>query len=107
MRNGAGCGAVGLIQFMPQTAGLLHTPTAKLAAMTALAQLDYVDLYFCPWRGRLHNLADLYFAILWPAGVGKPDKAILFEKGGDHSKLYLQKKTGLDLNHDGTSRAER
>jgi len=97
--NAAGSGAVGLIQFMPQTAGQLHTTTAKLAAMTALEQLDYVDLYFRPWRGKLHNLGDLYCAILWPAGVGAADSAILFEKGGDHPKLYLQNE-GLDLNHD-------
>ena len=99
VRNAAGSGAVGLIQFMPQTVGQLHTTTAKLAAMTALAQLDYVDLYFRPWRGRLHNLGDLYCAILWPAGVGETDTAILFEQGGDHPKLYLQNE-GLDLNHD-------
>jgi hypothetical protein len=99
VRNAAGSGAVGLIQFMPQTAGQLHTTTAKLAAMTALDQLSYVDLYFRPWRGRLHNLGDLYCAILWPAGVCEPDSAVLFEKGGDHPKLYLQN-AGLDLNHD-------
>ena len=98
-QNEAGSGAVGLIQFMPQTAGQLHTTTAKLTAMTALAQLDYVDLYFRPWRGRLHNLGDLYCAILWPAGVGEPDSAILFEQGGAHPKLYLENE-GLDLNHD-------
>jgi hypothetical protein len=99
VRNSAGSGAIGLIQFMPQTAGQMHTTTDKLAAMSAVAQLDYVDLYFRPWRGRLHNLGDLYCAILWPAGVGKADTAILFEKGGDHPKLYLQN-AGLDLNHD-------
>ncbi|WBO21990.1 lysozyme family protein [Sphingomonas abietis] len=100
VRNGAGSGAVGLIQFMPQTAGQLHTTTAKLAAMTAEQQLDYVDLYFRPYRGRLHNLGDLYCAILWPAGVGKPDSTVLFGKGGDNPKLYLQN-AGLDLDHDG------
>ncbi|WBO22314.1 lysozyme family protein [Sphingomonas abietis] len=100
VRNGAGSGAVGLIQFMPQTAGQLHTTTAKLAALTAEQQLDYVDLYFRPYRGRLHNLGDLYCAILWPAGVGKPDSTVLFGKGGANPKLYLQN-AGLDLDHDG------
>ncbi|WBO23919.1 lysozyme family protein [Sphingomonas abietis] len=100
VRNGAGSGAVGLIQFMPQTAGLLCTTTAKLAAMTAEQQLDYVDLYFRPYRGNLHNLGDLYCAILWPAGVGKPDSAVLFTRGNPNPKLYLQN-AGLDLDHDG------
>lgn len=100
VRNGAGSGAVGLVQFMPQTALGLHTTTEKLAAMTAEQQLDYVDLYFRPVARRLHNLGDLYCAILWPAGIGKPDDEILFEKGGDRPKLYLQNK-GLDLDHDG------
>ena len=98
--NAAGSGAVGLIQFMPQTAALLHTATDKLAALTPLAQLDYVDLYFRPTLNRLRNLGDLYCAVLWPAGIGQPDDAVLFEKGGDHPKLYLQN-AGLDLYHDG------
>jgi hypothetical protein len=100
VRNGAGSGAVGLVQFMPQTAVGLHTTTEKLAAMTAEQQLDYVDLYFRPVARRLHNLGDLYCAILWPAGIGKTDGEVLFHKGGDHPKLYLQNK-GLDLDHDG------
>ena len=98
VRNTAGSGAVGLIQFMPQTAGQLHTTIEKLAAMTAVEQLAYVDLYFCPWHGRLHNLGDLYCAILWPAGGGKPDSAVLFAKGGTRPALYLQNK-GLDIDH--------
>ena len=100
VRNGAGSGAVGLIQFMPQTAALLHTTTEKLAAMSAVDQLAYVDLYFRPWRGRLHNLGDLYCAILWPSGVGQPDDHVLFAAGGARPKLYLQNK-GLDLDHNG------
>ncbi len=102
----AGSGAVGLIQFMPQTAGQLHTTTAKLAAMTALAQLDYVDLYFRPWRGKLHNLGDLYCAILWPDAVGKPDSYVMFTEGGAHPALYLRNR-GLDVDHSGHYHAIR
>ena len=101
VRNGAGSGAVGLIQFMPQTAGQLHTTVEGLAAMTAVEQLDYVERYFRPWRGRLRNLGDLYCAILWPAGVGLPDGAVLFRRGDrQRPKLYLQNR-GLDLDRDG------
>ena len=100
VRNGAGSGAVGLIQFMPQTAGQLHTTSAKLAAMTAVEQLDYVDLYFRPWRGRMHNLGDVYMPILWPDAVGKPDSYVMFSEGGVHPALYLQNR-GLDTNRSG------
>lgn len=94
-------GATGLIQFMPQTAGLLGTSTAALARMTAVGQLDYVARYFAPFRSRLRNLGDLYCAILWPAGIGKADSAVLFRRGDpDRPKLYLQN-AGLDADRDG------
>lgn len=98
--NGAGSGAVGLIQFMPQTAASLGTSTAELAAMSPERQLEYVADYFRPWVGRLHNLGDLYGAILWPAMIGKPDSYVCFDKADPHHpKLYLQNH-GLDFNGD-------
>lgn len=106
VRNAAGSGAVGLIQFMPQTALMLGTTTEKLRAMTAEDQLNYVHKYFAPSKGRLHNLGDIYMAILWPAGIGKSDDWNLFTKGGPRPVLYLQNK-GLDFDHDGdVSRGE-
>lgn len=105
IRNGAGSGAVGLIQFMPQTAAALGTTTAALAQMTAVQQLGYVERYFTPWSGRLRNLGDVYSAILWPAGIGKLDSAVLFSKA-NRPTTYIQNK-GLDLNADGQiTRAE-
>ena len=100
VKNGAGSGAIGLIQFMPQTAGQLHTTTSKLALMSAVDQLDFVDLYFRPWRGRMHNLGDVYMPILWPDGVGKPDSYVLFTEGDAHPARYLQNR-GLDVDHSG------
>ncbi|WP_298689091.1 transglycosylase SLT domain-containing protein [uncultured Sphingomonas sp.] len=100
VKNGAGSGAVGLIQFMPQTAGQLHTTTGKLALMTAVDQLDFVDLYFRPWRGRMHNLGDVYMPILWPDAVGKPDSYVMFSEGDAHPARYLQNR-GLDADHSG------
>lgn len=99
--NAAGSGAVGLIQFMPQTAAALGTTTKDLAAMTATQQLAYVDRYFYPRAGKLHSLGDVYGAILWPAMIGKPDTAVVFDKADPtHPKLYIQNK-GLDFNKDG------
>jgi hypothetical protein len=101
IRNAAGSGAVGLIQFMPQTAAALGTSTAELAAMSPEAQLEFVADYFRPRTGRLRNLGDVYGAILWPAMIGKPDSFVVFDKADpDHPKLYLQNQ-GLDFNKDG------
>ena len=101
VKNSAGSGAVGLIQFMPQTAIALDTTTENLAKMSAVAQLDYVREYFLPYKGKLSTLADVYMVILWPAAIGKPDAYVLFSKADTkHPKRYLQNK-GLDKNHDG------
>lgn len=104
-KNMAGSGATGLIQFMPSTAVALGTSTSKLAAMTAEDQLNYVYKYFRPFAGRLHNLGDIYMAILWPKAVGKPDSYVLWEKS--RSPTTFRQNAGLDVNKDGrVSRAE-
>ena len=101
IRNAAGSGAVGLIQFMPATAQALRTTTDKLAAMSAVKQLDYVELYFKPKAGKLKTLEDLYMAILWPAAVGKRLDYVLFAKSDPkYPKRYIQN-AGLDFNKDG------
>jgi hypothetical protein len=99
--NGAGSGAVGLIQFMPSTAAALGTSTEALAKMTAENQLDFVRQYFAPQRGRLQSLDDVYMAILWPGAIGKPNDFVLFDKSDTaHPKRYIQN-AGLDFNGDG------
>ncbi len=99
VRNMAGSGATGLIQFMPNTAAGLGTTTAKLAAMTAEQQLDWVEKYFQPFKGKLSSLADLYMAILWPAAVGKPMEYVLWDQK-TRPTTYRQN-AGLDANLDG------
>lgn len=102
VKNAAGSGAVGLIQFMPQTAGLLGTTTDALAAMSAVDQLDYVERYLRPFKGRVATLADLYMSILWPAGVGKPlDWQLFNQRDPKYPKRYIQN-AGLDFNKDGS-----
>lgn len=99
--NAAGSGAVGLIQFMPSTAEALGTSTDALAAMTAEAQLDYVEKYFSGRKGQLQTLEDVYMAVLWPKAIGKPNDYVLFDKADPlHPKRYIQN-AGLDFNHDG------
>ena len=118
VRNGAGSGATGLIQFMPATA-LEYFYTAavikkmseaekktkgtescnRLAKMTAFEQLDYVYRYFRPYRGKLQNLGDVYSAILWPKAVGQSDNYVLWDSKS-RPTTYRQN-IGLDVNKDG------
>src|SRR5690606_1374140 len=99
IRNAAGSGATGLIQFMPATARGLATTTDELARMTAVQQLDFVRLYFKPYAGRLRTLSDTYMAVLWPAAIGRPDDAVLWDKASKPTS-YRQN-AGLDANKDG------
>lgn len=101
VRNAAGSGATGLIQFMPQTAAAMGTTTAQLARMSAVAQLSWVRKYLLPFKGRMKTLEDLYMAILWPAAVGKANSFVLFRRDdARRPKLYIQN-AGLDFNKDG------
>lgn len=97
IRNAAGSGATGLIQFMPSTARGLGTSTDALSKMTAIQQLDYVRKYFWPQRGRLKTLEDVYMAILYPAAIGKGAKHVLFRRGS----VTYQQNRGLDWNGKG------
>lgn len=98
IRNGAGSGATGLIQFMPATAKGLGTTTDHLAELTAEEQLEYVHRYFLPYKGKLSLLSDVYMAILWPAAIGKPDTAPLWD-ASTRPTTYRQN-AGLDVNKD-------
>lgn len=99
IRNMAGSGATGLIQFMPSTARRLGTTTDAMAQMTAEDQLNYVYRYFGPYKGRLHNLSDIYMAILWPKAVGKPENYVLWDRAA--MPTTFRQNSGLDLNRDG------
>lgn len=98
-KNMAGSGATGLIQFMPTTAQSLGTSIAELSRMTAVQQLDWVEKYFQPYKGRLRDLSDLYMAILWPKAVGQPLEYVLWDQG--KMPTTFRQNSGLDSNHDG------
>lgn len=99
VRNAAGSGATGLIQFMPATAKSLGTTVENLSAMTAEDQLNFVYKYFLPYKGRLKTLADVYMAILWPRAVGKPDSHILWTKAA--APTTYRQNSGLDADKNG------
>lgn len=90
-------GATGLIQFLPSTAKSLGTTTTKLARMTAVEQLDWVEKYFAQYQGQIHNLGDTYMAVFAPVGLGKPDSFVLYTSP---SAAYNQN-AGLDKQRKG------
>lgn len=96
VRNAAGSGATGLIQFMPATAVSLGTTTAALARMSAEQQLEYVQRYFQPYAKRIGSLSDMYMAILMPKYVGRPESDVIFFGG-----VAYRQNSGLDANSDG------
>jgi hypothetical protein len=98
-RNSAS-GATGLIQFMPATARSLGTTTGALAAMDAVTQLDWVQKYYAPYAGKLHSFADAYFAVFFPAAIGKPDDWALSSAALSAGTIAAQN-SGYDANRDG------
>jgi hypothetical protein len=99
IKNAAGSGAVGLIQFTGPTAVGLGTTTEALAKMTAVEQLDFVKKHMLPYKGKMSSVDDLYMSILLPAAVGKPDGHVLFQQSS--SSIAYTQNQGLDTNKDG------
>jgi len=92
-------GATGLIQFMPSTAIGLGTTTEALKAMTNVEQLDWVYKYLSCYSRRMLNLSDLYFAVFFPAAMGKPSDWILSSKTLSPQRIACANPL-YDLNHD-------
>lgn len=92
-------GATGLIQFMPATANALGTTTAELLTMTAVDQLDYVYLYLKPYTGIMQSLMDVYFAIFFPAAIGKPSDYVL-QTSKLSAGLIASQNPAYDINSD-------
>lgn len=94
-------GAVGLIQFTRQTLRGLGFTADQAAKMTVPEQLELlVKPYFKPYKKKILDSADwldTYMAVLWPAGIGKPDTYVMF---ASPSKEYRQN-SGLDVDKNG------
>ena len=94
IKNFAGSGATGLIQFMPSTARGLGTSTDALSKMSAVDQMDYVLKYFKPYIGRLNSYSDLYLATFYPAALNKPNN-------WEFPKFITPQNKAIDLNKNG------
>jgi hypothetical protein len=97
IKNMAGSGATGLIQFMPKTAVGLGTTTDKLSQMTAVEQMRYVERHFEPYANRVETLCDMYMAIFLPKYIGRNDDTVLFERG----QIGYTQNAGLDRDKKG------
>lgn len=96
-------GAIGLIQFIPTTARRLGTTTGKLSALTSTQQLYYVERYFQPYAGKMHDVYDVYLVVFAPAFLGSPSKQVLY-RADSPTTLGRQRyrwNRVLDANHDG------
>jgi len=94
--------AVGLIQFMPLTAGGLGTTRDELLEMTALEQLEYVEAYFMQPHIQRNvsegiSLMDAYLLVFTPSAAGKGEDYVVYKEG---SRGY-RSNIGLDVNADG------
>ena len=93
-------GATGLIQFMPATATSLGTSTAALKAMSNVQQLDFVYKYLLPFSGKMKRFVDVYFAVFFPAAIGKPDDWVLETTTLSRAKIAAANPL-FDTNKDG------
>lgn len=97
IKNAAGSGAIGLIQFMPKTAIALGTDTFSLSQMTAVQQLEFVKKYFAAYNLKVQTLEDMYMAILIPKYIGTANKEPIFKS----PSIAFKQNAGLDVNKDG------
>lgn len=98
--NLKGSGAVGLIQWMPETAKEYDITTKQLKNLNHCEQLDFVETYLQKVKkkyGKFNSLTDLYLAILYPKALSNNSLNILFKKG---SVSYTMN-AGLDEDNDG------
>lgn len=92
-------GATGLIQFMPATAVGLGTTTAELKTMSNVQQLPYVYKYLYPYRRKINSFVDCYFAVFFPAAIGKNSDYII-QTSRLSAALIASQNPLFDLNKD-------
>lgn len=95
--------AVGLIQFMPDTAKDLGTTSKDLALLNRVQQMDFVEKYLSRFKGKMKDFGDIYMAVHFPAAVGKDDDYVVYSKDHEYKgrrKAYEANK-GMDVNNDG------
>jgi len=71
-------GAVGIFQFLPSTLAGLDAGTFSTSRMTFEGQLNLFDKYLSTLGNPpIRSESDMYFAIFYPAAIGKPDDYVV------------------------------
>ena len=92
-------GATGLIQFMPATAAGMGTSTAALRAMTNVQQLEFVRAYLKGYSNRISSFTDTYFAVFFPAAIGKTPDTVL-QTSRLSPAIIANQNPAMDANND-------
>jgi hypothetical protein len=94
--------AKGLIQFMPSTLAPLEKKLGKTLPQNFIGQLEFVKEYFRQFAGKLNSYEDVYFAVFYPAAIGKSNDTILgITRGSAYAKLLGKQNKALDGDKDG------
>ena len=95
--------ASGLMQIIESTARGLGTTTAAIRRMNPIEQLQLVEKYFAPFRGRLNSLADVYLAAFRGFLVdGGPETVVAPLNDSVKERRAYSLNSGLDLDGDRT-----
>jgi hypothetical protein len=90
--------AAGLLQWTAAS-GVPGAPKSILA-LSHLQQLDKVQQYFAPYRGKMHSYFDVYLVTFFPAAVGKPDNYVFATKKLS-AALIAQQNPAINSSKDG------
>lgn len=93
--------ASGLLQIIRQTAVGLGTTPAAIRRMTPVEQLQPVEKYFTPFKGRLNSLTDVYLAVFRGFIVnGGPETVVAPLNNSSQERQAYSLNKGLDLDGD-------
>ena len=68
--------AAGLLQWTKASG----VPPQSILQLNHLQQLDKIQEYFRPYKGKMHSYFDVYLITFFPLGIGKPDDFIFATK---------------------------
>ena len=90
--------AAGLLQWT-KASGVIGAPQSILQ-YDHLRQLDFVQQYFTPYRGRMHSYFDVYLVTFFPAAVGQSDDYV-FATNKLSASLIAQQNPAVNIVKDG------
>jgi ElaB/YqjD/DUF883 family membrane-anchored ribosome-binding protein len=88
--------AAGLLQWTKASG----TDPKSVLRLTHLQQLDKVQQYFAPYRGKMHSYFDVYMVTFFPMGMGKPDEYVFATKNLS-AALIAKQNPIINKNKDG------